>query len=267
MRKRIFAMLLTAAMLLSGLAMAETYAANDLTFDYDESEFKIAADETSDDGHLVVLSGTEEDWGDTYIRIYFHPLTDGEEMPTPEGIRELLPEVEVTQGEWNGYSDVISYFDGYESLFIVPLDSAYMTVGVGVSELDDEDDAMDRDDEISDVLDTLEVFEDGSEDSEYFTEEDFDIAEKLIEAEVAGWKGVEVISLSYAGDENNSEPNIDWLSGLEDEDFTQAMELLAEIHTTDEVQGALEPDTDYEDYQFWLARTDGGDWKLVSWGY
>ena len=24
---------------------------------------------------------------------------------------------------------------------------------------------------------------------------------------------------------------------------------------------------EYADYQWWLARKDGGDWELVSWGY
>ena len=30
---------------------------------------------------------------------------------------------------------------------------------------------------------------------------------------------------------------------------------------------AWEPDTDYKDYQWWLARADGGERELVSWGY
>ena len=30
---------------------------------------------------------------------------------------------------------------------------------------------------------------------------------------------------------------------------------------------AWEADTEYNDYQWWLARTDGGDWEVVSRGY
>ena len=29
----------------------------------------------------------------------------------------------------------------------------------------------------------------------------------------------------------------------------------------------LKPDTEYTDYQWWLARTENGDWEIVSWGY
>ena len=31
--------------------------------------------------------------------------------------------------------------------------------------------------------------------------------------------------------------------------------------------GAWEPDTEYTDYQWWLARTQDGGWQLLSWGY
>jgi len=31
--------------------------------------------------------------------------------------------------------------------------------------------------------------------------------------------------------------------------------------------GAWEPDYEYSDWQWWLARTDGGEWQLITWGY
>lgn len=36
---------------------------------------------------------------------------------------------------------------------------------------------------------------------------------------------------------------------------------------TQGVQGAWEPDQEYTDYQWWLARAEDGDWEIVSWGY
>ncbi len=31
--------------------------------------------------------------------------------------------------------------------------------------------------------------------------------------------------------------------------------------------GAWTADEEYTDWQWWLARSDGGQWKLMSWGY
>ncbi len=33
------------------------------------------------------------------------------------------------------------------------------------------------------------------------------------------------------------------------------------------VGGAWEADKEYEDYEWWLARTDGGEWELKTSGY
>lgn len=45
---------------------------------------------------------------------------------------------------------------------------------------------------------------------------------------------------------------------------------MSQIHSpsgADTEGTAWEPDTDYEDYSWHLARTDGGEWKLLTWGY
>ena len=76
----------------------------------------------------------------------------------------------------------------------------------------------------------------------------------------------------YAGDECNSEENLKWLNSLGDGgDYTQCIEFLTDFHSPvleEQLEGtAWEPDHEYADYQWWLARKDGGDWELVSWGY
>ena len=76
-----------------------------------------------------------------------------------------------------------------------------------------------------------------------------------------------------AGDENNTEENIAWLNSLNGggHDYTQCAKFLMDFHSpvdeADLKDTAWEPDTDYNDYQWWVARTDGGDWEVVSWGY
>ena len=43
--------------------------------------------------------------------------------------------------------------------------------------------------------------------------------------------------------------------------------IFSDFHSPVEAGGAWEPDTEYTDWQWWLARSDGGKWKLLTWGY
>ncbi len=108
--------------------------------------------------------------------------------------------------------------------------------------------------------------------SELYSKEEMDAAVKLIQQEFAGWKGCEMHSISYAGDECNSEENISWVNQLkEGQNYTQCIEFMTNFHSPVEeadLEGtAWEQDKEYEDYQWWLARAEGGDWELLSWGY
>lgn len=50
--------------------------------------------------------------------------------------------------------------------------------------------------------------------------------------------------------------------------YAQVAEFLMDFHSpVEEGPYAWEPDMEYKDYQWWLARPDGGDWEVVSWGY
>ena len=74
---------------------------------------------------------------------------------------------DLTQGEWNGLKGVFMYTvdhedGGAEHFFIVSvIDDGeiadILTVNIGVSQEDDEDAAMARDDQISAVVDSLRV--------------------------------------------------------------------------------------------------------------
>ena len=104
--------------------------------------------------------------------------------------------------------------------------------------------------------------------SELFTEEEMDAAIALIWEEFDSWEGCELHRLSYAGDACCNEENIDWMNSLRDgQGFTQCIEFVSEFHSPTEGGGAWEPDTEYTGWQWWLARTDGGEWELLTWGY
>lgn len=90
----------------------------------------------------------------------------------------------------------------------------------------------------------------------------------LIRAQIAGWKGVELHSIRYAGDENSTEENLAWLNGHEGKSYTECALFLTNFHSpaeSDEL--SLNLDCEYEDYNWWLARENRGDWVLVDSGY
>ena len=172
MMNKFFAMILIAVLALScTAAFAATYndPDHDITFEYDETKFEITMDDHTDDEDLIILDGKDEAWGNTFISIYLHELDDGETFATMSDFDEMVAQTGdvVTQGDWNGYKDVFMYTvdfgDSTESYFIAPVrdddgeieDS--LTVRIGVTKLDDEAAAMERDDLISAVVDSLKI--------------------------------------------------------------------------------------------------------------
>ena len=174
--KKLTCALLAIALMLLMAAMAETRTYEDpdgeIAFDYDTDEFDIAMDDEGDDEHLIILAGTQQDWGEYSIRFHLRDLEEGEAAPTLADFAEIEAalDTEVTQGEWNGFEDAFYYDvsseEDYEMVFVVPLydeggeADELLTINVAVSALDDEEIGMARDDAISAVLDTLEVLDD-----------------------------------------------------------------------------------------------------------
>ena len=104
--------------------------------------------------------------------------------------------------------------------------------------------------------------------SETYSKEDMDAAIALIRGEFDSWEGCELHAIRYASDECCSEDNLNWMNELgEDKGYTQCIEFLSDFHSPVEATGAWEPDQEYADWQWWLARTDGGEWELLTWGY
>lgn len=104
--------------------------------------------------------------------------------------------------------------------------------------------------------------------SELYTDEELFDAMLAIKCKFASWEGCELHSIRYAGDEAATEENTEWMNSLsEGAGFTQVAEFLMDFHTSDDVQGAWNADQEYEDYQWWLARTADGDWEIVTTGY
>ena len=103
--------------------------------------------------------------------------------------------------------------------------------------------------------------------SALYTREDLDEAIVQIKCRFAAF-GCELHSLRYAGDEANNAENLAWTNELDEgKGYTQVCEFLSDFHTPADAGGAWESDTEYTDWQWWLARTDDGGWQLLTWGY
>ena len=111
--------------------------------------------------------------------------------------------------------------------------------------------------------------------SSTYTEEDLKEAAVQIKCQFASWKGCELHSIRYAGDDSNSDDNLQWmneLGQLEDgQKYVQCVEFLMDFHSPVDdasIDGtAWEKDQEYTDWQWWLARTEDGGWDILTNGY
>lgn len=110
--------------------------------------------------------------------------------------------------------------------------------------------------------------------SQIYSEEDIDAAEAVVRAEFDSWQDAENLQLSYMGDSCNSMENIRWMNDLNegqkvsDVPFTQCLAFTSTFHTKRDLKEyTWEPDEDYDGYQWWLARAEGGEWHLMTMGY
>ncbi len=120
--------------------------------------------------------------------------------------------------------------------------------------------------------DTLRDIEISYGTSSIYSRQDMDEAIEVIISEFSTWEGCELHSISYSSDEFCNASNIEWLDKLEEADdagehFTQCIMFTSSFHTPKYNAGAWNPDEEYTDWQWWLARSEGGQWKFMTGGY
>lgn len=108
--------------------------------------------------------------------------------------------------------------------------------------------------------------------SSIYSKEDMSAAINVILEEFNTWEGCELHSISYSSDEecNNAE-NIRWMNDLEKandnkEEFTQCIMFNSSFRSPINGGGAWNANEEYT-WSWWLGRSEGGDWKLMTWGY
>ena len=108
----------------------------------------------------------------------------------------------------------------------------------------------------------------GKNESEIFSQEEIGQAIKTIKEEFDTYfTNCEMHYLQYVGDQNNQE-NLDFVKSINPEtNYTKAIQFVSGFHTPIEDIGTFDEDIEYKDYNWWLGKTDSGNWELVFWGY
>ena len=111
--------------------------------------------------------------------------------------------------------------------------------------------------------------------SEIYSHEDIDSAIAIIKEMFSKWDGCELHSIRYTDDDYcNTKKNIGWMNELAESrgykpNFNQCIAFFSNFHSpkSEESNTTFETDAEYEDWSWYLARTEGGEWKLITFGY
>lgn len=102
--------------------------------------------------------------------------------------------------------------------------------------------------------------------SDVYSKQDMDEAIKMIKDRFYSWKGCKLYSISYAGDDF-CERELDYCNTLADAGVTYTECIVFRMRFRSPIfgGGAWNPNFEY-DWSWYLARTQGGEWELLTWG-
>ena len=111
--------------------------------------------------------------------------------------------------------------------------------------------------------------------SNIYSREDMNTAISIIKEQFIKWDGCELHSIRYTDDDYcNTEDNIKWMNELAESrgcepTFTQCIAFFSDFHSPTDAKNktAFNVDSEYTNWTWYLARTDNGEWHLMSFGY
>lgn len=104
--------------------------------------------------------------------------------------------------------------------------------------------------------------------SALYSKEELEEAMIQIKCKFAGFQGCELHSIRYAGDECNNQKNLEWMNELDEgKNYVQVAQFFSDFYVVPDSNPVLDSDEEYKDYQWWLAREEGGGWQLLTYGY
>ena len=86
-----------------------------------------------------------------------------------------------------------------------------------------------------------------------------------VKCDFAGFGYCSLHRLRYAGDEYNSEANVEWLSGVAGVELYQAALFLCDFKTGTDVASTVKPNHEYTGYPCWVGFTEDGTKEILLW--
>ena len=104
--------------------------------------------------------------------------------------------------------------------------------------------------------------------SDVLSEESLQSAANVILDEIGSWHGVKrVYDVTYCGDEKSAD-SLDYCIELGEKNYTECAVFKSDFLTANSVQsGGWNPNDVYTDWQWYLAKTENGEWELLTCGY
>ena len=105
--------------------------------------------------------------------------------------------------------------------------------------------------------------------SEFYTKEELDDAIEVVFEEFKTWKGLKMLTISYTTDEHNYDM-LGYANSLAKSknlvpNFTQVIEFKSDLYASRSAEGFSKGN--HGNWGWILARSNGGKWHLMSWGY
>ena len=102
--------------------------------------------------------------------------------------------------------------------------------------------------------------------SEIYSREDMDEAITLIKDQFYSWEGCKLYSIYYT-DDSFCQREVDYVNTLADDGvvYTECIVFRTRFRSPIFGGGAWNANSEY-DWSWYLARTDGGEWDLLTWG-
>lgn len=102
--------------------------------------------------------------------------------------------------------------------------------------------------------------------SEVYTKEDMDSAIELIKETFNTWDGCKLYSISYT-DDSLCERELDYCNTLADDGVTYSECIVFRMQFRSPIFGGGAWNANFRyNWSWYLARTQGGDWELLTWG-
>lgn len=104
--------------------------------------------------------------------------------------------------------------------------------------------------------------------SNALSRESLQSAANVILDEIGSWHSVKrVYDVTYCGDEMSAD-NLDYCIMLGEKNYAQCAVFKSDFLTGNSAESdGFNSNNDYTDWQWYLAKTENGEWELLTWGY